>query len=57
MREMEKQMSSGVRYYERNLLNVARQGRGVPAAALLRYRPGKEPRKPHRKPAPAKAEA
>ena len=57
MREMEKEMSSGVRYYERDLLNVARQGRGVPAAALLRYRPGKEPRKPHRKPAPAKAEA
>lgn len=26
------------------------------AEALLRYRPGKEPRKPHRKPVPAKAE-
>ena len=25
------------------------------AEALLRYRPGKPPRKPHRKPAPAKA--
>ncbi|MDE0678922.1 MAG: hypothetical protein OXI11_01690 [Gammaproteobacteria bacterium] len=27
------------------------------AEALLRYRPGKEPRKPTRKPEPAKAEA
>lgn len=42
MKAMEKEMSSGVRYYERD---------------LLRYRPGKEPRKPYRKPAPAKAEA
>ena len=35
MKEMEKQMSSGVAYYERDLLNVIRQGRGVPAVPLV----------------------
>ena len=31
MKELERNMSSGVPYYERDLLNVLRQGRGVPA--------------------------
>ena len=35
MKELEKQMSSGVPYYERDLLNVIRQGRGVPAVPLV----------------------
>ena len=35
MKEMERQMSSGVPYYERDLLNVLRQGRGVPAVPLV----------------------
>ena len=35
MKEMEKEMSSGVAYYERDLLNVIRQGRGVPAVPLV----------------------
>ena len=35
MKELEKNMSSGVPYYERDLLNVIRQGRGVPAVPLL----------------------
>lgn len=35
MKELEKEMSSGVPYYERDLLNVLRQGRGVPAVPLL----------------------
>ena len=34
MKEMERDMSSGVAYYERDLLNVLRQGRGVPAVPL-----------------------
>lgn len=34
MKEMERDMSSGVPYYERDLLNVLRQGRGVPAVPL-----------------------
>ena len=34
MKEMEREMSSGVPYYERDLLNVLRQGRGVPAVPL-----------------------
>ena len=34
MKEMERHMSSGVPYYERDLLNVLRQGRGVPAVPL-----------------------
>ena len=29
------QMSSGVPYYERDLVNVLRQGRGVPAVPLV----------------------
>ena len=35
MKEMEREMSSGVPYYERDLLNVLRQGRGVPAVPLV----------------------
>ena len=35
MKEMELQMSSGVPYYERDLLNVIRQGRSVPAVPLV----------------------
>ena len=34
MKEMSREMSSGVAYYERDLLNVLRQGRGVPAVPL-----------------------
>ena len=37
MKEMEQEMSSGVPYYERDLLNVIRQGRGVPAVPLILY--------------------
>ena len=35
MKEMEKEMSSGVPYFERDLLNVIRQGRGVPAMPIV----------------------
>ena len=35
MKELEVSMSSGVPYYERDLLNVLRQGRGVPAVPLV----------------------
>ena len=35
MKELEKEMSSGVPYSERNLLNVIWQGRGVPAVPLV----------------------
>ena len=35
MKQMEKEMSSGVPYYERDLVNVLRQGRGVPAVPLV----------------------
>ena len=35
MKDMEREMSSGVPYYERDLLNVLRQGRGVPAVPLV----------------------
>lgn len=35
MKELERDMSSGVPYYERDLLNVIRQGRGVPAVPLV----------------------
>lgn len=35
MKELELRMSSGVPYYERDLLNVLRQGRGVPAVPLV----------------------
>lgn len=35
MKEMESEMLSGVPYYERDLLNVIRQGRGVPAVPLI----------------------
>ncbi len=35
MKELERAMSSGVPYYERDLLNILRQGRGVPAVPLV----------------------
>ena len=35
MKSLERNMSSGVPYYERDLLNVIRQGRGVPAVPLV----------------------
>ena len=35
MKELERNMSSGVPYYERDLLNVMRQGRGIPAVPLV----------------------
>ena len=35
MKEMARGMSSSVAYYERDLLNVLRQGRGVPAVPLV----------------------
>ena len=35
MKDLEREMSSGVPYYERDLLNVIRQGRGVPAVPLV----------------------
>ena len=35
MKALEREMSSGVPYYERDLLNVIRQGRGVPAVPLI----------------------
>ncbi len=34
MKVLEREMSSGVPYYERDLLNIIRQGRGVPAVPL-----------------------
>lgn len=35
MKRLEQEMSSGVAYYERDLLNILRQGRGVPAVPLV----------------------
>lgn len=35
MKELQSHMSSGIGYYERELYNVLRQGRGVPAVPLL----------------------
>ncbi len=35
MKELERHMSSGVPYYERDLLNIIRQGRGIPAVPLV----------------------
>ena len=35
MKTLEREMSSGVPYYERDLVNVLRQGRGVPAVPLV----------------------
>ena len=35
MKALEREMSSGVAYYERDLQNVLRQGRGVPAVPLV----------------------
>lgn len=35
MKEMSSEMSSGISYYEREIYNVIRQGRGVPAVPLV----------------------
>ena len=35
MKKLEREMSSGVPYYERDLMNILRQGRGVPAVPLV----------------------
>jgi len=35
MKELAEEMSSGVAYYERELYNLIRQGRGVPAVPLV----------------------
>lgn len=35
MKEMEMQMSSGVPYYERDLMNLMRHGRGSPSVPLM----------------------
>lgn len=35
MKSMEREMSSGVPYYERDLFNLVRQGRGVPAVPIV----------------------
>ena len=35
MKSLQTQMSSGVAYYESELYNVVRQGRGVPAVPLV----------------------
>ena len=37
MKSLEQQMSSGVAYYERDLFNVLRQGRGSPAVPLVLF--------------------
>jgi len=35
MKSLEREMSSGVPYYERDLFNLMRQGRGIPAVPLV----------------------
>ena len=35
MKSLERNMSSGVPYYERDLFNILRQGRGIPAVPLV----------------------
>lgn len=35
MKSMERNMSSGVPYYERDLFNLMRQGRGIPAVPII----------------------
>ena len=35
MKSLQKNMSSGVAYYEGELYNVVRQGRGVPAVPIV----------------------
>ena len=35
MKALEEQMSSGIAYFERDLLNIIRQGRGIPAVPLV----------------------
>ena len=39
MKTLEREMSTGVAYYERDLLNIIRQGRGVPAVPLVGVTP------------------
>jgi hypothetical protein len=35
MKELQQEMSSGVAYYEGELYNLIRQGRGIPAVPLV----------------------
>jgi hypothetical protein len=35
MKVMEQEMSSGVAYFERDLFNLMRQGRGIPAVPII----------------------
>ena len=35
MKELQAEMSSGPAYYERELYNLIRQGRGIPAVPLV----------------------
>jgi hypothetical protein len=35
MKELQQKMSSGVGYYESELYNLVREGRGVPAVPLI----------------------
>jgi hypothetical protein len=35
MKVMEQEMSSGVPYFERDLFNMMRQGRGIPAVPII----------------------
>jgi hypothetical protein len=35
MKQMEQEMSSGVAYFERDLFNMLRQGRGIPAVPII----------------------
>jgi len=35
MKSLEREMSSGVAYHERDLFNLMRQGRGIPAVPLI----------------------
>lgn len=35
MKELQEQIASGVGYYERELYNLVREGRGVPAVPLV----------------------
>jgi len=35
MKSLEREMSSGVPYYERDLFNLMRQGRGIPAVPII----------------------
>lgn len=37
MKSLEQEMSSGVAYFERDMFNLVRQGRGIPAVPLIIY--------------------